>query len=356
MIAAVLSPFDPQWRQLLDRAPHDVYHLPEYAVVAARYEHGEPVALFAEDGGHAILLPLLIRELPAELAFLGESRDATSAYGYSGPVATPNIPVETVRRALVAFEALARQRALVTAFIRLHPLRPVPLGALAEFGTLVNHGQIVYVDLSKTVEQLWTETRSNHRRNINRLSQLGYRVDVDDWGSYPDFQLLYRTTMDRRAARAFYYFTDSYFDELRQMLGDRLHLLTVRAPTGDIAAAGLFTLVDGIAEYHLGGTAEDYLSLAPSKLMFDVARRWAKGLGASVLNLGGGVGASSGPLHQFKTGFSPSQADFHTVRVVFDEAQYQRLTDAHRERYGLDAGPDDFFPAYRRPVHTVAAE
>jgi hypothetical protein len=352
MIAQFLSPADSRWRRLLDRVPHDAYHLPEYCVVAGRYECGVPGAFYAEDGAHALLIPILIRDLPEELGVNGNGQDATSPYGYAGPIATAGIPAETLCHALARFGELARERALVSAFIRLHPLRSVSTDVLKDFGVVVNHGPVVYIDLTKSPDQLWAETRSNHRRNIARLSRMGYSVDVDDWSAYPTFRLLYRTTMQRRSARSFYYFSDQYFDQLRDALGDHLHLFTVRGPAGDVAASGLFMIADGIAEYHLGGTDEAHLSNAPSKLMFDVARGWAKALGASVLNLGGGVGGVAGPLQQFKTGFSQTQADFHSVRIVFDDQRYQQLTNANRELQGVDDAPDDFFPAYRRRYET----
>lgn len=349
MIARFLSPDDSRWWRLLDRVPHDPYQLPEYAVVAGHYESGEPVAFYAEDGGHALLMPLLIRELPAELGMRGTRWDATSPYGYAGLIATPGIPLATLRCALARFQKLARQRALVSAFIRLHPLRSAPIGAFEEFGTVINHGPIVYIDLSKSLDELWAETRSNHRRDIARLVRMGYTAEVDDWSAYPAFRMLYRMTMQRRSARTSYYFSDEYFDELREKLVDHLHLCIVRAPAGDVAAGGLFMFADGTVEYHLGGTADGHLAHAPSKLMFEFARRWAKKRGASVLNLGGGIGATAGSLQQFKRGFSRTHADHYTARFVFDTECYSWLTSLSRVLGPVDDAPGAFFPAYRQP-------
>jgi hypothetical protein len=348
MATELLAADDSRWRLFLERARHDTYHHPEYARVAAQYEGGEPFAFHVDDGDSALLMPLLVRELPPELGAPREWRDATSPYGYSGPIATRGVDDYTLRCSLASLHEIARERSIVSAFIRMNPFCPVPAQAFAEIGTVVNHGPVVYVDLTKSLDQLWAETRSNHRRNITRLIRLGYSVEMDDWNSYPVFRELYRRTMERRSASAFYFFSDEYFNELREMLGDHLHLCTVRAPQGDIAASGLFMLSNGIAEYHLGGTADDHLARAPSKLMFDFVRRWAKETGASVLNLGGGVGGSAGPLQQFKTGFSEAQADFHTVRIVFDHEGYQRLVAASRQIRSVDDAHDSFFPAYRQ--------
>lgn len=354
MHAEFIGPDDQRWLRLLERMHHDVYQLPQYNVVAGHYEGGEPVAFVAESGTSALLMPLLIRSLPTDLDAQLDGWDATTGYGYSGPVTTPGMPDTMVSEALGCFRELASQRGLVSAFIRMHPLFSPPIAVLERFGTVVKHGPVIYVDLTKRVEEWWVETRSDHRRNIARLLRLGYSAEMDDWTGYSSFRAIYRNTMRRLSASPFYHFSDEYFDELRQKLGDALHLCTVRAPNGDIAASGLFLLAGRIAEYHLGGTEESHFHLAPSKLMLDFARRWAKERGASVLNLGGGFGGTVGSLQHFKTGFSKSEADFHTVRIVFDEQRYARLSAAGRalrsENGSVDAS-DDFFPAYRRPLH-----
>ena len=347
MIADLLSPNDRRWSAFLDRAPHSIYHLPEYSGVAGQYEGGEPVAFYAEEDDHALLIPLLVRELPRELGAPTNWRDATSPYGYAGPLSTAGIGTEALGRGLSALRELARARDIVSAFIRFNPLRSISIDAFGAFGSVVNHGPIVYVDLTKTADEWWAETRSGHRENIVRLTRSGYSVTMDDWSAYEEFRTLYATTMQRRSARAFYFFTDEYFAQLRAMLGDRLHLCTVRGPSGDVAASALFMLTNGIAEYHLSGTAEQHIAKAPTKLMLDFARRWAKEHGASILNLGGGFGGSASSLYHFKTGFSRSQADFHSARVVFDADRYEDLVG--RRLRSADAPPDGYFPSYRQP-------
>ena len=348
MIAEFISPNDARWRQLLDRAPHDGYHLPNYAHVAGLYERSEPVAFYAEENGEGLLMPLLVRELPPGLGAPRDWRDAVSPYGYSGPIATAGTRLETLRCAFTRFRQVARDHEIVSAFVRPHPLRSVPFAVLREFGTVVSHGPIIYIDLSKTLEQLWSETRVNHRRNIARLMRLGYTAEIDDWSADSAFRMLYRMTMRRRSAAPPYYFSDAYFDRLREKLPDHLHLCIVRAPTGDVAAGGLFISADGMVEYHLGGTADEYLPHAPSKLMFDFVWRWAKVRGASILNLGGGIGGTTSSLQEFKRGFSRSQADLFTARFIFDEDRYTRLTAMRRVLGPIDEGPDAFFPTYRQ--------
>jgi lipid II:glycine glycyltransferase (peptidoglycan interpeptide bridge formation enzyme) len=226
----------------------------------------------------------------------------------------------------------------------------VPFTAIVGHGTVVYHGPIVYVDLRKTLAELTADTRENHRRNIRRLESAGFITTIDDWSLYAAFGSLYRATMERVAAATFYFFSDAYFQDIRHMLGRHLHLCAVLAPNGELAAAGLFTETDGIVEYHLGGTAEPYLRHAASKLMFDTIRRWAKGAGCVLLNLGGGIGGHPGPLLNFKAGFSRSLAPFHTVGMVFDTRRYSQLTRLWRERSDCPEAVESYFPIYRQPL------
>jgi lipid II:glycine glycyltransferase (peptidoglycan interpeptide bridge formation enzyme) len=242
----------------------------------------------------------------------------------------------------------------VSAFIRLNPLRSVPVSVFEEHATVVDQGLVFYIDLRKPLDEIWAQTRPNHRRDIARLIRLGYVVQMDDWSAYSTFRRVYRMTMRRRSAAKSYYLSDRYFDELHEKLADHLHLCIVRAPTGEVAAGGLFVFAADVADYHLGGTADGHLRRAPSKLMFDFARRWAKQRGASILNLGGGIGGSPGSLEHFKKGFTRAGARRFTARFIFDEESYIQLTAAARNHGLVDESPDAFFPAYRQ-VYAAAA-
>jgi len=203
------------------------------------------------------------------------------------------------------------------------------------------------IDLTLPTEQLWAQTRLNHRRDITRAARLGYVARMDEeWRHLESFKDLYRSTMTRRSADPFYFFKDAYFDELRDALGESLHLCVVEKD-GAIAAAGLFVETNGIVQYHLSGTGDAFHMVQPTKLMMHFVRSWAKDRGNQVLNLGGGVGGDSDSLLQFKTGFSPLRHTFHTLRIVIDEGEYGRLVGAHDPL--LDPGArSGFFPLYRQ--------
>jgi hypothetical protein len=329
----------PEWGAVLRSVRHDFYHLPAYVALCAGQAGGKPCALYVTDGERTMLLPLVIRDIP------GGGFDATSPYGYPGPVGHGSDDPGFLRVALAAGLHVLRQAGLVSAFVRLHPLlNPLPPAGI---GTLVAHGETVSVDLTLPSEALWAQTRLNHRRDIHRATQLGLVARMDeDWSCLEAFKELYRVTMARRSAASFYFFEDSYFGGLRDALDEGLHLCVVEKD-GDVAAAGLFAETDGIVQYHLSGTADAFRTVQPTKLMMHFVGGWAKGRGNHVLHLGGGVGGADDSLLQFKVGFSPLRHTFATLRLVIDAAEYGRLVRAHDpsldpvERTG-------FFPSYRQ--------
>jgi Acetyltransferase (GNAT) domain len=346
MKAEFIAPSDPRWRAFVARVPHDVYHLPEYAVAASRAEKGRPAAFYAEFQGTACLVPLLIRDLPEELGASREWYDATSPYGYPGLLATNPADEVALSRLLTAFRELGDAQGLVSAFIRLHPLLPFPSAALRTLGPVRTHGRVVLLDLTQSTEKLWSEARKNHGRGITKLNRDGFVATMDDWGLYPEFIRLYEGTMQRVAAVPFYFFARTYFDALRAELPGQAHLCTVTAPDGRIACAGLFFEEAGIVQFHLSGTADEFLRVAPSKFMFDFVCRWAKERGNRVFHLGGGRGGGEDSLFHFKAGFSPLRAEFQSLRVVFNEDRYRTLASRID---GAAAISPEFFPLYRAP-------
>jgi len=348
MIAEFIKPCDPRWTSVLAHARHDFYHLPEYVEFTAKHEGGIPSAFYAEAGDDRFLAPLLIRDIPAELG-VGEGwYDITAPYGYPSPILIAPEGSPSLAHFLEEFKHNCVEQGIVSAFFRFHPLLQLPVGELAKTGTLVHHGQTVYIDLTLSAEDIWQQMRRGHRRNIKQLHHAGFKVTADDWSLFDQFIAMYRETMERRSASEFYLFSDSYFYDLRDALGDRLHLHTVISPEGEATAAGLCVVVDGIVQDHLGASCNKYLRFAASKLGTDYLWRWAKDAGHKVVHMGGGVGGNMDTLFEYKSGFSKSRADFYTYRMILDESKYAILVRHRMELSGF-VQDNNFFPEYRKP-------
>jgi hypothetical protein len=288
-----------------------------------------------------MLLPMIVRSCP------GAGLDATSPYGYPGLLVGGRADVRFLDEALGAGIELLADAGFVAAFVRLHPLlnHVVPQG----HGRLVHHGWTVGIDLSVPEDELWSQVRPDHRSDIASARRAGCTTRIDDsWQAFGEFKRLYRETMERRGADAFYFFDDRYFDGLRAALGERLHLAVVELG-GAVIAAALVSESCGIVQYHLSGSDGAAARLAPTKLLLHAVSRWARDRGNAWFHLGGGLGGRADSLHHFKAGFSPVRLPFRTLRLVVNDRAYRQLTIAHDPRLDPDA-LGEYFPAYRAPT------
>ena len=60
---------------------------------------------------------------------------------------------------------------LVTTFVRLHPLLPVPPDVLDAAGDVIHHGETVSVELTHSLQEMWHGTRRDHHNHINRAQR-----------------------------------------------------------------------------------------------------------------------------------------------------------------------------------------
>jgi len=288
-----------------------------------------------------MLLPIIIRPIP------GGGYDATSPYGYPGPLDSGPGDARFMRDALIAGIRLLESVGIVSLFVRLHPL--LNRAPLESVGQIVEEGDVASIDLTLSADELWRQTRAGHRSQIRQAMRDGREATFDDsWSYYDAFKGLYRATMTRVSASAQYFFDDAYFDGLRLVLGDRLRLCVV-VIDGALAAGALFVETCGIVQFHLSGTDPAFGREGLTKLLIHFVRLWAKERGSIDLHLGGGVGAADDALLRFKSGFSPLRYPFRTLRVIVNEAEYSQLMQT------CDTGTTNvrattFFPEYRDPV------
>lgn len=343
------GPHDPSWAEALERTPHDLYHLPEFAQVEADWLEAEATAFIYRAGGEVLLLPLLLRESPR-----GEGRDAVTPYGYSSPVFSPKASAEFRRAALAEFHKAASEAGVISTFIRLHPLLqtslegqlPVAFGAWRE----VDHGSTVDMPLEPGDEDWLMLCGRDHRYDVRKLGRDGYTFELDTNDAWQAFSPIYQETMERLGAGDRYRYSETYVTRFRSMLGERIHCAAVRAPDDEIACAGLFSLVDGIVQYHLSGTRGAYWKRSPMKLMLAGARAWAREEGARHFHLGGGVGAGEDSLFAFKSRFGGKTHPFRTVQVIHRPAAFAEECRRWEEASGMACPEAGFFPPYRAPL------
>ena len=235
-----------------------MYHLPEYIQLSTTDRGDSVVAFLMEEDGYKCLIPLIVRPLPDSLGLRGNCQDATSPYGYPGPIVSSNANADWWNRSLAAFAEAAREREIIAVFLRWNPFFAGEGRVLLACERRVFHGETAYVRLDETEEEWQQQTRTGHRYEIRRLDRDGFTVRMDDWDLMDPFIDIYQDTMRRVDSDTFYIFSREYFEALRKGLGPRLHLGSVISPAGEVAATALFTECDGIVQYHLSGSAEPF--------------------------------------------------------------------------------------------------
>ncbi|HEY1598593.1 MAG TPA: hypothetical protein VGG64_03270 [Pirellulales bacterium] len=348
MTLKFLAASDGEWDEVLATVRHDFYHLPSYSRLMAPFDGGHAEAVLVREQDHFFFLPYIVRPL-SKIGWVGDAGatlfDIVSPYGYPGPIQAG--PEAFQRHAVSAWHKVMSERGCVSGFIRMHPLLNIANSAFISNGELIERGRTVSIDLQASDEDLWRQTRENHRRDIVKQRRAGMTASMEnDAESLQIFATIYYETMARVGAASYYMFPAEYFRGLQDALGDKISVCIVRNAEGQVLAGGIFTECTGIVQYHLGGTFNSALGSRPSKLMFDYVRTWAKQRGNTVLHLGGGFGAKEDSVFEFKAGFSPRRHAYFTWQLLFQPEAYDGLE--HRRRSQSDVGLDaQYFPIYR---------
>lgn len=351
MEVTLLTPDSPCWLEMINKMPHDCYHLPEYVALNARYEKGAAYAYVVEEGASLFFFPFITRQISPTSHEMRDSvfYDAISPYGYSCPlILTEDTTGQFYKKALNAFLEEMKKRNIVSVFSRLHPIL-TNHGILNGYGKLVCHGSTVSIDLNLSERELWQQMRRNHRDGIKRTMEKGYSVFVDyEWKYWDKFLAIYYETMNRNKADQYYYFSPHYFEEFRKALTTCLHLGVV-LNQGEVASAGLFTNINGVVQYHFSANSDKHLSCGSSKALLYFMMLWEKKQGNHIMHIGGGFGANEDSLFQFKAGFSKNRHLFHTWRIITNAEVYSKLVSDWEQHNGEKADEiDGYFPAYRK--------
>lgn len=340
------------WDRALAAMPpplRDVYFESSYSLVWQRHGDGRAMGAIWEEPGARVLYPFLLRELgdrpgvPADLP----CRDITTPYGYGGPIAdTPPGDDRALTRFREAFDRWCRDERVVSEFIRFHPLLANER-AWAPHLEVVPLGETVWCEVGPEAGPFSDQMDSSHRRNLRKAQRSGLVASVETGDdAYADFLALYTATMGRRGAAESYFFDRKYFDDFRELLGERQALIAVRSE-GEVVAGGVLMRSERFAHYHLGGSSAAHLHLRPNNLFFFEAMEWARRLGVERLHLGGGYRPDD-ELLRFKQGLGKGRGRFAIGRRIHLPDLYERLAAQHVERHGAVA--TSYFPAYRAPA------
>jgi hypothetical protein len=303
---------------------------PSYvAVDAARDARLIPTYLIFEDQGQAWMHCLHATDIPG-----GGLKDASSPYGYGGPIATTGDGA-FVAAAWAAYARWMREQQVAVEYVRFHPL----LGNERLYGgQAIDNRQVVSMALDAGDPGAGYPPRL--RQTLKKAATAGLVYEEGRLeGRAAAFGAFHRAAMGEMQADSFYLFSDDYFDRVAQ--SGLATLGVCRHPSSDQwLAASLFLDGPGVREYHLAATNEAGRKLGASSFALHQGALAAQRLGLRHLYLGGGTTASpDNPLFFFKAAFSAQRLTYRTGWTVFDGPAYDELKQrfpaewaAHPER------------------------
>ncbi|MFM7727800.1 MAG: GNAT family N-acetyltransferase [Flavobacteriales bacterium] len=158
---------------------------------------------------------------------------------------------------------------------------------------------------------------------------------VAQFGTFVD---IYLENMRQLGAAKMYYFSDSYFLELRNLVRKDGVLLLAIGPSG-VHGAAIFLVSGKWAHYFLSSVTPEGRQLGVGNLLLHEGINWAADRGASVMHLGGGLSAEpSDPLLSFKMNFSSDTVPFHIGKRVHDVEKYKAILEAWEYKHEVPQG------------------
>ncbi|MEX0290749.1 MAG: peptidoglycan bridge formation glycyltransferase FemA/FemB family protein [Flavobacteriaceae bacterium] len=333
-----------EWESALSEVKSfDFYHTFDYHHIS-KTDTEEAVLLYYRDKDALILLPLLLRQI-----FDTDFYDATSVYGYAGPLGhniNEDFSAEAFREALDDF---FNEKKIIAVFSRLNPYIDDQDRILGGIGEIRPIGNVVNIDLSKSLDEQRSAYRRDTRSRVNkarRLCTVRKATEAQDIETFVD---IYTETMTKLDADEDYFFDKEYFFNFLDCDGFKTDvLLAVHNETGEVTAGSMFVKTNNIVQYHLSGTRSEYMKIAPSRLLLDEMRIQATEEGYRFFNLGGGYKSREDALFNFKSSFSDDFKSFKIWTYIVNQDKYHEFMILSRVEEDTE-----FFPAYRAKVSHI---
>ncbi len=334
-------------KKLMDFDSVDFYHTYDYHVLDAN-EHDRPIMIIYTENERKIALPLLLRPIPNT-----DYNDATSVYGYSGPL-SKNIDESFDNRLFFsALNEVLLQWKVVSIFSRLNPFIPYQTTCLNGIGEVKSIGRLVNIDLTESLPTQRKQYRSRLKTYVNKAKRECTVKKVTTEKELNEYINMYHENMERIGAEPKYFFSKAYFSGLLRSDDFKSEIWLASEKASDEVVAGIISIKKGeIVQYHLSAAKEEYMHLNAVKLLIDTLRVDASENGYSYLNLGGGVGSKEDSLFRFKSSFSKDFRDFRIWNYISNETVYEELIQEKLQKQmpSLQKEENAYFPGYRSAV------
>lgn len=337
-----------EWNRFMRLIGHVDFYYSYYYHFLSRKKGEKPALIAYREAGTTIALPLLLRNIENT-----SYSDATSVYGYAGPLCeTENDNLSTLDngRFKTELQRFLTENKIVSVFTRLHPYIDYQEKVLKNIGNISSPGSVVNIDLTLPLDIQRQQYNSRLKTYVNKARRVYTIIEGKKEGQIEEFIEMYYENMRRVNADAYYFFEKRYFYQLMISSFFKVELLLCsKTDTGELVGGAMFIKTGDIVQYHLSGCKEEYLPLNPIKLLIDEMRIRATAENYTYFNLGGGLGVNSDSLFRFKASFSKDLKPAQFWKYIVNQDVYDELVAESKEgAERLHDEETDFFPAYRQ--------
>lgn len=337
-----------KWEEIVG---HDceVYDMWQYVSAFEKNNDGQPILLYKEYANGIIYNVVLKRDISKMSEFNNQKQvyDFISPYGYAGIKKVGEINDHDLKNFLEEYTKYCQKNNIISEFIRLNPLQDNYKNySFDKSFNITYNSKTVYMELENE-EQIWSNLKSTCRNRIRKAQNSGIKIKNGfSSAMFEDFKKIYKETMDRDTAEEYYYFSDVFFEDIKENLKHNATL--VIAYLDNVAIDAVLMIYNGKnAHYHLGGTLNDYMNLGAHNYVLYEAALLSLRKGFKKFHLGGGYGGDDSPLLRFKRTLNKNgDLDFYIGKKIYNIDKYNELVNI-KESSIKNKIDDNFFPKYR---------
>lgn len=322
------------WRSLLEELPieqQDIYFTPEYYRLHEKNGDGKAICFVYRNDGNLALYPFLLNSVNLLGFNLNkEYYDIQGVYGYNGVVASC-FDSSFIKKFYNAFDGYCKNSNIIAEFTRFHPLMRNELFSMNNIDTIVDR-QTIFLDLNLSYEHIWKYSFSSINRNMIRKA-IKNEIKIEVSNNIKLFYSIYSLTMQNVGADEYYYFSESYFKNIKELLKEDSEFL-VAWYKGEPICVMILLVHKKYAHYHLSGRKNEYSNLGVNNYILNESIKYAKDRNCEVFHFGGGTsGNDSDSLLKFKSNFSKEKSEFIIGKRILNADIYHSVINQWENKY-----------------------
>ena len=281
--------------------------------------------IFSKNNEPCVLMPIFLNNIEEDKENSTHNvYNATSPYGFSGPLINENIGFSELQLFWREVDNWYQSNDVITEFVRFN-LNNNQKGYTGYLLSTLNNvkGKLT------TFNDLWDNFKPKVRNNYRKAEKNNLRAEITSGDISQEiissFYDIYIKTMVRNNATQNYFYSRSYFENLIHNEQNKIVIVLIYVEDHPISTELLIVNEDVMYSY-LGGTISDYFKLRPNDFLKIEMIKWGLQNNINYYALGGGR-KDGDSLYQYKKAFFPKDEDvmFYTGRKVINKGHYKNL-------------------------------